>query len=102
MPTPSLPLLHQPAAPRAAGDGDQAARRAALKEASVAFEATFLAEMLRHGGAGSAPRAFGGGAGEAAFSGELVAAQARSIAQSGGLGVAEALFSELLKKEGLE
>lgn len=77
----------------------ETAERAELREAANALEASFLAEMLRYGGAGRAPEGFGGGAGEAAFSGELVAEQARRIVEAGGIGLADALFESLLAKE---
>ena len=66
-----------------------------LREAAVELEATFLAEMLKSAGFGKAPEAFGGGAGEDQFSSFMVAAQAREIARSGGIGLAEALFNTL-------
>jgi Rod binding domain-containing protein len=75
------------------------AREAELRAAAVAFEASFLAEMLKYGGAGRAAPGFDGGAGEAAFSQELVAEQARLMAEKGGIGLAERLFQSLLSRE---
>jgi len=67
----------------------------ALEEAARAFEAAFLAEMLRHSGLGDTPDAMGGGAGEAPFAGLLVDAQARDMVRAGGIGLAEYLVTAL-------
>jgi Rod binding domain-containing protein len=80
--------LTTPAAPRA----EQAARTAA-----EAFEASFLAEMLRYSGLNAMPDAFGGGAGEEAFGSLLTDEYARLIAARGGIGLAERVF-EILKQ----
>lgn len=92
---PLAPLADDPAP---AGD---AAREAELKRAAVAFEAAFLAEMLKYAGAGQSTPGFDGGAGEAAFGQELVRAQATELAEAGGIGLAERLFQSLLEREGL-
>lgn len=82
---------------------DDAERRTEeLKKAAVAFEAMFLAEMLEHGGLGRAPEGFGGGHGEEAFRGELVAQQARLMAERGGIGIADTIFRAMVEREGLE
>lgn len=78
------------------------AKRAALREAAVRFEATFLAEMFKHAGAGRATPGFDGGEGEAAFSGMLVNEQTKMLAERGGVGIAETVFEALLRKEGLQ
>jgi len=66
-----------------------------LREAARAFEAAFLAEMLKHGGLGETPEAFGGGAGEGQFAGLLREAQARQLAEGGGLGLAEYIVTAM-------
>lgn len=66
-----------------------------LREAAVELEATFLAEMLKSAGFGETPDAFGGGNGEDQFSSFLVQAQAREMARSGGIGLAESLYNAL-------
>ena len=88
--TPIAPAtaLAPPAAPRA----EQAARAAA-----EAFEASFLAEMLRYSGLNAMPDAFGGGAGEEAFGSLLTDEYARLLAARGGIGLAERVF-EILKQ----
>ena len=66
-----------------------------LKEAATALEAQFLQEMLKASGLGEARESFGGGAGEEQFASFLRDAQARAIAENGGVGLAEALFNAL-------
>lgn len=84
------PLAPESPAARAAASG-----QAALEDAAHAFEAAFLAEMLRNSGLGEAPEAMGGGPGEAHFAGLLVDAQAREMVRAGGIGLAEYLVTEL-------
>jgi flagellar protein FlgJ len=106
IPAPSL----APTAPQAGG-GDRLAtqesetrldpaREAKMRAAAQAFEAAFLAEMLKHAGAGKAPEGFDGGAGESAFAQELVFAQAQAMAEAGGIGLAQTLFEAMLAREG--
>lgn len=79
--------------------GDVETRRAQLTEVAVALEASFLAEMLKHGGQGKARDSFGGGAGEDAFSGLLAREQAGLLAAGGGIGLAEHIVESLMKRE---
>lgn len=67
----------------------------ALRQAARDLEAAFLAEMLKFAGVGESPDAFGGGAGEEQFCSLLVDAQARAIAENGGIGLAESIFEAL-------
>ncbi|MEY8842374.1 rod-binding protein [Cribrihabitans sp. XS_ASV171] len=69
-----------------------------LREAAIALEANFLAEMLKASGLGEARGTFGGGAGEEQFSSFLVRQQAEHIARAGGIGLAETLFDALMEK----
>lgn len=69
-----------------------------LREVAEAFEASFLAEMLRHTGLDAAPAGFGGGAGEAAFAGLLTEQYARLLAARGGVGLAEQIFEALKQR----
>jgi Rod binding domain-containing protein len=71
----------------------------AAREAARAFEATYLAEMLKHSGINSLPSGFGGGAGEEAFSSFLTQEYARLMAERGGIGIAEQVF-HVLKQNG--
>ena len=73
---------------------------AKLRRAAEAFEAAFLAEMLRHTGLGRMPASFNGGFGEAAFAGTLVEEYAKAIARAGGLGLADRIYKSLAGKVG--
>lgn len=72
---------------------DQAMRVAAEK-----FEATFLAEMLKHTGLGKMPEGFNGGPGEAAFSDFLVHEYAGSIAKTRSTGLADQIYQALKER----
>ena len=66
-----------------------------LRDAAEKLESTFLAEMLKSAGLGAPRDTFGGGAGEEHFASFLREAQAKEMAQSGGIGLAEALFEAM-------
>lgn len=85
-----------------AGRAEDARREEELRGVATRFEAVFLAQMMQHAGAGKASEAFGGGAGEEAFRGHLVAEQAKLMAAKGGVGLAEKLFEALARREGLD
>jgi len=72
---------------------------AALKSAAEKLEATFLAQMLKSAGLGQSPEGFGGGAGEDQFASFLLEAQAMKIVESGGIGLAEAIFDSLKERQ---
>lgn len=74
------------------------ARDHALREAAQELEANFLAEMLKSAGVGKTPEGFGGGAGEDQFASFMRLEQAREMAQSGGIGLAESLFHALKER----
>ncbi|MDO9639084.1 MAG: rod-binding protein [Pseudotabrizicola sp.] len=63
------------------------------------MEAVFLSEMLSHAGLGESSGTFGGGPGEDQFASFLRNAQARSIVEKGGLGLAQTIFSSLIRAE---
>ncbi|MEL6523353.1 MAG: rod-binding protein [Pseudomonadota bacterium] len=65
--------------------------RALAKE----MESLFLAEMLKHSGFGEARENFGGGIGEAQFADFLRQEHAQSLADRGGIGIAENIFKAL-------
>ncbi len=81
---------------------ERTARIAVLKETAKAFEASFLAEMLKNTGLGKSRDSFGGGAGEEAFSSLLTTEHANLLAENGGIGLAEHIFNSLAAREGLE
>ncbi|MBV1866508.1 MAG: rod-binding protein [Marinosulfonomonas sp.] len=70
-------------------------RDEALWDAAKKLEATFLAEMLKSSGLGQTPQAFGGGSGEDQFSSFLRQAQADTMVEAGGIGLAQSLFEAL-------
>lgn len=78
-------------------DAEQAARTIAKR-----FEASFLAEMLKHSGINRTPESTGGGAGEDAFASFLTAEYARMIADRGGIGLAEQIFNAMQLKGSVE
>ncbi|MFY0620341.1 MAG: rod-binding protein [Pelagimonas sp.] len=51
--------------------------------------------MLKSAGVGETPEAFGGGAGEDQFASMLRLEQARQLAATGGIGLAEHIFHSL-------
>lgn len=97
-----MPVDLPPIAPRplagAASHPAADARERAARATAEAFEATFLAEMLKHSGVNALPEGFGGGAGEEAFAGFLTQEQARLMAARGGIGLAERIFEQIVKK----
>ena len=86
----NLPL--QNVLPRASHSNDS------LKRAARQLESTFISQMLRAAGADRTREAFGGGAGESAFSSFLADAQAQAIETAGGFGLADDIYRSL--KEG--
>ena len=72
----------------------------ALWAASQALEATFLGEMLKSAGLGAPRDSFDGGAGEAPFAGFLADEYARSLADRGGIGMAESIYGALVRMGG--
>jgi Rod binding domain-containing protein len=72
-----------------------AAPDAKARAAAEAFEAAFLAEVLKHSGLNALPASFGGGAGEEAFASFLTREYARLMSERGGIGLAEQVFEAL-------
>ncbi len=85
--------------PAIQGDSAKAARAEALLEVAKAFEASFLAEMLKASGMGKSRSEFGGGAGEEAFSSMMVDEQAALMVERGGIGLSESIFNSLWARE---
>ncbi len=82
-----------------AATGPAPARAEELRAVARAFEASFLAEMLKAGGLGESRGTFGGGAGEAAFSSMMVDEQAKLMVARGGIGLSESIFESLWARE---
>jgi len=80
--------------------GESAEQTRSAHAAAKAFEATFLAEMLKYSGINAMPSGFGGGAGEEAFSSFLTEEYARLLAERGGIGIAEQVFDLLEQRTG--
>ena len=70
----------------------------ALRKATVALEANFIAEMLKAAGLGKTSESFGGGIGEDQFASFLIREQAQAMAERGGIGLAETIFNALKEK----
>lgn len=85
--------VHTMSAPK----GPEPQAEAALRRTAQALEASFLAEMLKFSGLGEARESFGGGVGEEQFTSFLCDEYARSMAQAGGVGLAETIFQSLQK-----
>lgn len=67
----------------------------AMRDAAQGLEATFLAEMLKSAGLGSARESFGGGVGEEQFSSFLLQEEARAMVKAEGTGLAESIFKAM-------
>ena len=93
-----FPLATTVQAAHPANQPPQAPQDAALFDLAKKFEATFLTEMLRHTGLGKSPEGFDGGAGEARFSGFLVEAYAEQLSDSGQIGLADQIYSDLVAR----
>ena len=92
-----LPAASRPGAALAPGPGlapDIDPDRA-LRERAREFEAVYLAEMLKHTGINAMPTSYGGGEGEEAFSSFLTQEYARLLAERGGIGLSERIFTAL-------
>ena len=93
-----IPLV-TPAPPQPLTKPDDQRNQDALHKAARDLEAGFIAEMLKSAGFGKARDGFGGGAGEDGFTSFLVNAQAETIADAGGFGLAEHIFNALHARE---
>lgn len=91
MASPITPNTPAPPTPPPARTG----RDAALFAAAQKLESSFLAEMLKFGGAERPPGSFGGGIGEEQFASFLTEAEATAMVKHGGIGLAEKLYAEL-------
>lgn len=75
-------------------------KEAAMRKAAVALEASFLSEMLKQAGFGKPRDAFGGGIGEEQFASFLCDEYGKSMANAGGIGLAESIFNAMQKGTG--
>ena len=73
---------------------------ARIRETAEAFEASFLAQMLKPMFAGLSTEApFGGGEAEGTWRGFLVEAMARQTVKAGGIGLADQVVAQMLKMQ---
>lgn len=91
------PITPKPVALQKPRPGPDTSEATARKTAQ-AFEAAFLAEMLKYTGINGTPKTGGGGAGEEAFASFLTGEYARLIAERGGVGLAEQIFNAISQK----
>ncbi len=73
-----------------------------LKEAAFDIETQFISTLMKSAGLEAEQSTMGGGIGEEQFLSFLRDAQAAEITKSGGLGLAEALFSALSKSSSID
>lgn len=88
----AAPAPPRPSPPESAAQGR-------LREAATALEAGFLKEMLQAAGLGRVP-GLGGGPGEEQFASFLLDAQARRIAEAGGIGLAGSIVAAMARDAG--
>lgn len=89
---PAVPITGKSPVPKADRD-------ASLRRSAAAFEASFLAEMLKYSGLSQNSPSFGGGAGEQAFAGFLAEERAKQMVARGGIGLAGHIFAALRKMD---
>lgn len=71
-----------------------------MRETAQAFEASFLAQMMKPMFEGlSTDGPFGGGQGEEMWRSFMVEAMAKQTARAGGIGLADQVLSEMLKMQ---
>lgn len=85
------PALLAPAAPKATPR---------MRETAEAFEASFLAQMMKPMFDGLSTEApFGGGEAEGTWRGFLVEAMAKQTVKAGGIGLADQVVSQMIKMQ---
>ena len=71
---------------------------AEIRDLAQKFEASFVAEMLKHTGLADVSESFGGGAGEEGFRGFLIQAYADDLSETGQIGLADRVYKSLLNR----
>lgn len=96
----TLPLTPPPVTPLPGQSPPPTDSHAELRAVAMELEAAFLSEMLKHAGFGEArgEESFGGGIGEAQFSSLLLNEHASALSARGGLGLAESIFTSLVRR----
>jgi len=78
-------------------------RRAAAKRAAEDFESVFVAQMMEPMFQGlKTDGMFGGGQGEGVFRSLMIQEVGKEISAAGGIGIANAIYGEMLRMQGLE
>lgn len=77
---------------------DKAAQNSALREKANAFEAAFIAQMLKHSGLEKAITDQSGFGGEA-YASLMLEQYAGKIVENGGFGLADKIYAQLADKE---
>lgn len=94
--TVSPDLLRGPTQPASPAGGSTAR----MRETAEAFEASFLAEMLKPMFAGLSTEApFGGGDAEATWRSFMVEAMAKQTVKAGGIGMADRVLGEMIRMQ---
>ncbi len=89
-----------PTAPSPATLAAAPAATARMRETAEAFEASFLAQMLKPMFEGLSTEApFGGGEAEGTWRGFLVEAMAKQTVRSGGIGLADQVVAQMLRMQ---
>jgi peptidoglycan hydrolase FlgJ len=74
-----------------------------INEKAIEFEAMFIAEMMKPMFEGISTEApFGGGKGEEIFRGMLMQEYGKSLAETGGIGIARSVKAELIRAQAQE
>lgn len=99
----SLPIVTPATLPPTASPAvtpPAATATARMRETAEAFEASFMAQMLKPMFEGlSTDGLFGGGEAESTWRGFLVEAMAKQTVRAGGIGLADQVVSQMLKMQ---
>lgn len=78
-------------------------RRAAARKAAEDFESVFVAQMMEPMFQGlKTDGMFGGGSGEQVFRSLMIQEVGKEVASAGGIGIADAVYGEMLRMQGLK
>lgn len=91
------PFVHTPAQPRAAAEPRDARAWATAKDFESQFVATLFQSMFE--GVQDEDNPFSGGPGETMFRSMLVDEYGQQMAKAGGIGIADAVYREMLKMQ---
>lgn len=96
----NTPIMSPAALGSYASAGPPPGANARMRETAEAFEASFLAQMLKPMFEGLSTEApFGGGEAEGTWRGFLVEAMAKQTVRAGGIGLADQVVARMLKMQ---